>query len=310
VRKPPDVVCVGILVADAIARPVDELPPRGSLGLVEEVTLRAGGCAVNTASALVRLGSSASVHGKVGTDAFGDFLVGVLADRGVDATGVLRDHTVPTSATVALVDSGGERTFLHLPGANGALHLRDLDPAAVFSGRILHLAGSLVMPALDGEPSASLLRDARSRGMTTSLDTVFDPTGGWERVLPCLPWVDVFAPGLAEGRGITGQDDPAAVAAWLLDRGVGAVALKMGDAGCYAAGEGFTGSIPSHPVRAVDGTGSGDAFSAGLLHGTLAGWPWERSARFANAMGALATTAMGAVEGVRGLEETLAFAGL
>jgi sugar/nucleoside kinase (ribokinase family) len=63
-------------------------------------------------------------------------------------------------------------------------------------------------------------------------------------------------------------------------------------------------------VAAVDGTGAGDAFVAGLLYGLLAGWSLERSARFANAVGALSTTAVGAVEGVPGLEEALAVANL
>jgi sugar/nucleoside kinase (ribokinase family) len=62
--------------------------------------------------------------------------------------------------------------------------------------------------------------------------------------------------------------------------------------------------------EALDGTGAGDAFAAGLLYGHLAGWPLERAAALANAAGALAATAVGAVEGVRGLEETLALAGL
>ena len=66
---------------------------------------------------------------------------------------------------------------------------------------------------------------------------------------------------------------------------------------------------PVH-VEAVDGTGAGDAFVAGLLHGVLDEWPLERSARFANAAGALATTAVGAADGVRRLGETLALAGL
>jgi sugar/nucleoside kinase (ribokinase family) len=60
----------------------------------------------------------------------------------------------------------------------------------------------------------------------------------------------------------------------------------------------------------VDGTGSGDAFAAGLLYGKLAGGPFERAARFANAIGALATTAVGATEGVPTLEQALSCAGL
>jgi sugar/nucleoside kinase (ribokinase family) len=82
----------------------------------------------------------------------------------------------------------------------------------------------------------------------------------------------------------------------------------MGADGCYAAGEGFEGFLDPVPVNAVDGTGSGDAFAAGLLYGKLAGWPFERAVRFANAVGALATTAVGATEGVLGVDETLALA--
>jgi sugar/nucleoside kinase (ribokinase family) len=305
-----DVVCLGILVADAIARPVGELPERGSLGLVEEISLHGGGCALNTASALVRLGLSAGAAGKVGDDPLGGFLLALLDERGVGRDGVLTDPAVATSASIVLVDSSGERTFLHLPGASASLRAEELDRSYLFSGRCLHLAGALVMEALDGEPGAGLLAEARSRGLMTSLDTVWDATGRWERVLPALPHVDLFAPSLAEGRAITGEEEPAAIASSLRERGVGAVVLKCGASGCYASGDGVEGALQAFPVTAVDGTGAGDAFVAGLLYGRLAGWSLERSARFANAVGALATMAVGAVEGVRGLEETLAFANL
>ena len=305
-----DVVCLGILVADAIARPVDGLPPRGSLELVDEITLHGGGCALNTASALTRLGLRAAAVGKVGRDPFGDFVLGLLDARGVDRRGVLRDPSVSTSASIVLVDAEGERTFLHLPGANGQIRADELDPDVLYSGRALHVAGALVMPGLDGDPTAALLAEARARGLLTSLDTVWDATGRWERIVPSLPHLDLIAPSLAEGRAISGHEAPADVAAWLREAGVGTVALKMGAEGCYVSGEGFEGRVDAPSVSVVDGTGAGDAFVAGLLYGVLAGWPLERAAALANATGALAGTAVGAVEGVRGLDETLALAGL
>jgi sugar/nucleoside kinase (ribokinase family) len=309
-RSSVDVVCLGILVADAIARPVDALPARGELALVEEIALRAGGCALSTASALARLGLRAAVCGKVGLDPLGDFLVAQLDERGVDRGGVIRDPDLPTSATVVLVSGDGERTFLHLPGANAALRAGELDSELLFAGRALHVGGALVMPALDGEPAAALLGRARARGLLTSLDTAFDATGRWERVRPCLPHLDLACPSLAEARAISGRDDAAAAAAWFRESGVREVAVKLGPDGCYAAGEGFEGHVAAHAVEAVDGTGAGDAFAAGLLAAKLAGWPFERAARFANAVGALSATAVGATEGLRGLEETLVFAGL
>jgi sugar/nucleoside kinase (ribokinase family) len=305
-----DVVCLGILVADVICRPVDELPERGTLGLVGQVELRGGGCALNTASALARLGVRAGVAGKVGTDRFGDFVLDLLDERAVDRRGVVRDVSTPTSATVALVGSDGTRTFLHVPGANGTLRADELDAELLYPGRALHAAGQLVMPELDGEPFARLLAEARGRGLVTSLDTVFDATGRWERVLPSLPHVDLFTPALAEARGITGEDDPERAAARLLEHGVGAVAVTLGPDGCYASGPGFEGHVQAPRVAEVDGTGSGDAFAAGLLYGTLADWGFERSVRFACAAGALATTAVGAYAGLRGPDETLELAGL
>lgn len=301
-----DVVCLGILVADVIARPVDSLPEAGSLGFVEEIALRGGGCALNTSSALVRLGLRAAAVGKVGADPFGDFIVSLLDERGIGRNGVLRDVEAPTSATVVLVSADGERTFLHVPGADAALRADELDPEVLYAGRCLHVAGALVLEALDGEPLAAILAQARRRGLVTSLDTVWDASGRWSRVEPCLEHLDLFVPGLGEARAITGEDDPARAAAWLRARGVGSVALTMGPDGCYAAGAGFEGAIPAPHVRAVDGTGAGDAFAAGLLYGTLAGWELERAARLACAAGALATTAVGAFEGVGSLEETLA----
>jgi sugar/nucleoside kinase (ribokinase family) len=305
-----DVVCLGILVADTVARPVDGLPPPGSLGLVGEISLQAGGCALSTAGALSRLGLRTALCGRVGDDALADFLLGVLDRRGVDRRAVRRDPASATSASVVLVSGAGERTFLHRPGANDALSADDLDPAVLYAGRALHVGGTFLMEALDGTPTARILAEARARGVLTSLDTAFDQTGRWERVVPCLPHLDLMTPSMSEARGISGAHEPARAAAWLRTRGVRQVAIKMGERGCWAAGEGFEGPVPAIPVPVVDGTGSGDAFAAGLLFGTLHGWPFERSVRFANAVGALSVTAVGAVAGLRDVGATLALAGL
>jgi sugar/nucleoside kinase (ribokinase family) len=247
---------------------------------------------------------------KVGADAFGDFLLGLLDEREVDRAGVVIASDAPTSATVVLVDSAGERSFLHVPGANARLRPEEVDPTFVFSGRALHLAGTLVLHELDGEPAAALLAEARARGLVTSADTAFDATGEWERVLPCLPHADLFTPSLPEAQALSGEQEPAGAAAWLRGQGAGTVAITLGNDGSYVSGEGLEGFVEPFNVAAVDGTGSGDAYAAGLLYGVLAGWPIAGSARFANALGALAATRLGATEGIPDLDEALAFASL
>jgi sugar/nucleoside kinase (ribokinase family) len=298
-----DVVCLGIVVADTIARPVDRLPVRGTLGLVEAISLRGGGCALNTATGLARLGRSVVLAGKVGADLYGDLLRELAEERGIDSRGLRQDPAVPTSASVVLVDATGERTFLHAPGASARLSTSDVGDELLVAGRLLHVAGALVMPSLDGAPMAALLERAQQRGVRTSLDTAFDATGGWSRIEPCLPHLDLFTAGLAEAQAIAGHAEPQAIAAWLRERGAAEVAIKLGPDGCYASGDGFEGRVAAFPVQGMDTTGAGDAFLAGLLHGTLAGWPLEDAARFGNAAGALATTEMGATEGLRGLAE-------
>ena len=303
-----DVVCLGIVVADVVVRPIDAQPQSGTLTLADSIVLRAGGCAVSTSSALARLGLRCAVLGKTGVDAFGDFLVRVVAERGVDGSGIVQDPSVPTSASVVLVDSKGERTFLHTVGASGAVRAGELGDAP-FRGRALHVAGALVLEELDGEPTAAILAEARRRGLHTSLDTVFDESGRWSRVLVSLPHCDLVTPGIAEAEGITGESDPAQAARALHDLGAGTAAVTLGAAGCQVCADDFEGLVEAHPVDAVDGTGAGDAFAAGFLYGRLAGWPTERCARFANAAGALATTAVGGFEGVGDLQQTLELAG-
>jgi sugar/nucleoside kinase (ribokinase family) len=219
----------------------------------------------------------------------------------------VRDPTAPTSTTVVLVSSVGEQIFLHVPGANGRLTADELDPNLLFAGRALHIGGALVMDGLDGEPFAEILAEARSCGLATSVDTVWDATGRWERILPLLPHVDLATPNLAEAQAITGETSPERAARRLHELGAGDVVVKLGADGCFVHG---VGRIEPVRVDPVDGTGAGDAFTAGLLYGRLAGWPLDRTARLANAAGAMATTAVGAAEGVRGLDETVAFAGL
>lgn len=106
---------------------------------------------------------------------------------------------------------------------------------------------------------------------------------------------------------LTGKEDPEDIAQVFLDHGVKVVGLKMGERGCYIRTADVQLSIPRYQVQAVDALGAGDAFAAGFLTGVVKGWDLEQTGRFANAVGALCVTALGATTGVRSLEETLEF---
>jgi len=300
----PDVVCLGILVADVIARPVSRFPERGKLELVEQMELHTGGCAVNTAIALAKLGISAGVMGKVGSDGFGDFIISQLQKNGLDTRGIRRDPQNKTSATMVLVQEDGERSFIHYLGANAHLRLDDIDFELLKGARIFHVAGAFLLPALDGSPMAEALKRAREMGLTTSLDTAWDSTGRWLQTLaPCLSHLDIFIPSYEEAREISGRDAPQEIAQHFLEYGIRVVGLKMGEKGSFVASQEDSFHLPAYPVQAVDATGAGDAYAAGFLAGWLRGWDLQRIGRLANAAGACCVTAIGATTGIKSLQE-------
>jgi sugar/nucleoside kinase (ribokinase family) len=307
VKKP--VVCLGILVADVVGRSVKSIPAPGRLVLIDEMGLYTGGCALNTGSALSRLGVPVEIIGPVGTDPFGNFLLDEMGRRKLGLKGVKRIPDVGTSATMVMVEPGGERRFIHYIGANACLTRLDVDLELIRNASILHVAGSLVMPGIDGEPTAEILRFARHAGVITCLDTAWDDTGRWLAVLkPCLSHLDYFIPSLAEAQALTGLDDPLEMAQVFLNYGIGTIGIKMGERGCLVATrQGDVFRLPAFQVNSVDATGAGDAFAAGFIAGVWFGWSIDRSARLANAVGALCVTEMGAMGGIHNLPETLEF---
>ncbi|MCC6442297.1 MAG: sugar kinase [Armatimonadetes bacterium] len=304
----PDVICLGILVADIVGKPVDQWPGRGKLVLVDRIELHSGGCAANTGVSLAKIGIPTGVMGKVGSDGFGDFMVNAFQSVGIDTRGVARDRGAATSSTMVMVHGDGERSFIHYIGANATFTPEDVNLDLIRECRLLHIAGTLLMPKMDGQPVAEILKFAQGLRITTTLDTVMNPKSRWmEDIAPCLPYVDFAVPSIEEAKMCTGREDPRDIAGVFMDCGVRNVALKMGDQGCYIRTPDAELSIPIYRVSAIDALGAGDAFAAGFVTGLIEGWDLERTGRFANAVGALCVTALGATTGVRSLNETLEF---
>ena len=105
-------MCLGIFVADVLAKPIDGMPERGQLELIDRVELHTGGCANNTSIALARLGFHPGVMGKVGQDWFGNFVIENLRKEGIDIRGVQRDTDANTSLTFGMSHHTGTGILL------------------------------------------------------------------------------------------------------------------------------------------------------------------------------------------------------
>ena len=304
-----DVISLGVFVVDVIGRPVDQFPEKGRLTVFDELEMHSGGSANNTAITLAKLDIDVGAMGRIGADEFGDFVLQILDSNRVDTRSMARDAETKTPVTFVAVASDGERSFLHYMGTNRVISEDDVNLDLIRSCKILHVAGCLVMPKLDGEPTARILRHAKEAGVTTSLDTVWDATGNWLKTLaPCLPYVDIFLPSIEEAIQLTGLDSPPEIAKFLMDYGVQTVGLKMGKRGSYVRSRTEEIYVPSYEVDVVDATGAGDAYVAGFLAGIVMGWDLKRTSKLASAAGAACVTAIGTTAGIRNLEETMAIA--
>ncbi|MCX7845334.1 MAG: sugar kinase [Dictyoglomaceae bacterium] len=299
-----DVLCVGIAVADILGKPIEFLPEKGKLILIDEINLNTGGCAVNTGIALAKLGFKVGVIARVGKDGFGDFIISQLKTYGIDTSGIKIDKNLKTSATIVAISKEGERSFWHYLGANSNLGLEDISEDFLRKIKILHIAGTNVLPSLDGRPTGILLEKAKKNGLVTSLDTVWDAKGNWLKNLDsALPYLDYFLPSLEEAKVMSKKENPEDIAKFFLDKGVKVVALKMGERGSYVTNGKEEYYIPIFPVEVKDTTGAGDAYVAGFLAGVLLGWNIKRCGLLGNLIGAFCVKEIGASAGIPPIDE-------
>ena len=305
-----DVACVGILVADVIAKPVDNIPGKGLLGLIDEISLHNGGCAMSASIAMSKIGLKTAVLGKVGNDIFGEYLKNVLIENKVNTDGLAVDFNNQTSASIVLSDNTGERTFLHCIGANGSFGKDDINWEVIKDSKIVFIAGTMLMDTFDGEHCEYVLKHCKETGKTTVLDTAWDSKGRWMDILGrCMPYIDVFLPSFEEAVELSGERDYNKITDVFFDCGVKQTAIKLGREGCYLRenknSEGVL--IPAYSVKAVDTTGAGDSFCAGFITGLVKGMSFIDCGRFANATGAFCVTKTGATSGLKPFEEIMDF---
>lgn len=302
------VLSAGIVVVDHVAAAVPALPRAGELVLTSDCRLHIGGCAANVAIDLGRLGVRSHVVGAVGDDLFGQFARRVLEDNGVDASGLVVCNGLPTSQTLVVNVAHEDRRFIHLIGANGALTASMLPTEWNSTTRVLYLGGLFLLDGLDVGDLSRVFQAARSAGVATVLDVVTPGSRDYASDLKrVLPHTDFFLPNEDEAACMTGRADPVDQARCLVDWGASAVAITRGASGSLFASKGELWQIDAYKIPFVDGTGGGDAFTAGFIAGVLEGRTPLESLRIASAMGASCVRANGATEGVFSKEELLEF---
>ena len=299
------VICIGELLIDFFCTETDVTLAEGV-----HYEKQAGGAPANVCAAIAKLGGKAKFCGKVGNDAFGDFLEQVLTDNGVDTSMLVRGNAPTTLAFVSRT-ADGERDFLFNRGADEMLVVEDIDMEKL-DADIIHFGSAT---ALLSDPFRNtymnMMKMMRSRGSFISFDPNFrmDLWKGRETeyhrlVGECVALAD-FVKMSEEEFAMYGQ--PVTSGKWF--------AVTKGKQGTWISDGVEEALIPSIPVQAVDTTGAGDAFVGALLK-QLSDYPtlnektfqdFKQLTRFSNIVGALVCTKIGAMTALPTTEDVLSY---
>lgn len=289
----PLVLVVGDVIDDVIVRPL--APTAYGTDTPASIEATPGGSGANQAVWLAAGGTRVRFVGRVGAADL-DRQRRALTEAGVEAR-LVADAAAPTGTIVILVAPDGERTMYTDRGANLRLCADDLPDAVLDGVAALHLSGYALFDPEVRAAVLDLVDRARRRGLPVSIDpssTGFLATVGPADFLDWVAGTDVLFPNLDEGRLLSGEDDPAAVAAALLEH-VPLVALTLGADGAIVAARGTAPvEVPAVDVEVVDTTGAGDAFCGAFLGAWLAGADPTGAAERGVAAAAGAVRALGA----------------
>jgi len=288
-----DLISIGNICVDLFIPP-HEPPARGGISLIPSLSVVPGGNSSNTAIAAARLGVRAAVGGVLGDDLFGRHLRDFLAAERVDVSllSLLPGRRSP--ATVVLNDATGERSFVHYPGTDADFAL----PGGVLDAhaRIVHFAAPELLGSFWPAGCVEAARRLRARGQTITLDTFIHPGSdaiAEHRAL--LGIVDLAMPNEEEARLITGQAEVPDMVRCLLDCGLEAAVIKLGERGAVVASGRDCFDVPAERVQVADTCGAGDNFAGGFLAAYLHGLPLVECARLGCAMGTRCVTREGSL---------------
>jgi ribokinase len=246
-----------------------------------------GGKGANQAVMAARLRAEVTMVCKLGRDVFGEGTLENFRAHGVDTTHVTFTEDAFSGVAPIAVDPDGRNAIIIVTGANDLLSLDDLERARPAIAAADVVVCQLELPV---ETTLSALRIAREEGVRT----IFNPAPARDDLPDELFRLsDVICPNEPETELLTGMPAGEGAARELLARGVGAVALTLGDQGCLLVEGDSVTEVPVEPVRAVDTTGAGDAFVGALATFLAAGRSPVDAAERSNAVAALSVQGRG-----------------
>ena len=314
----PKALCIGELLIDFVST-----TPDVTLADAPGFVKAPGGAPANVAVGLAKLGIDAGFIGKVGADAFGDFLRETLAQNCVNTDYLIAGATSRTTLAFVATRSDGMKdiTFYRHPGADIQLSPDELDADYIQSAELFHYGSVSLSHSPSREATLAAIQAAKAGGAMLSYDAnlrlmLWDDADDAKRwIWEVLLYADVVKISEEEWEFIMGDVSFATGAKRILEQGASLVVVTLGEKGCYYTNGSAEGAVDGFAVKAVDTLGAGDAFVAAMLSQlfphenllSLGTSQLEMIMRYANAAGALATQKVGVIPALPTAAEIEAF---
>ena len=272
--------------------------------LVDTANLAIGSSSAIFACGAARLGLKVAFIGVCGDDVFGRFMRDEMSKQSVDMSNIIVRKDGQTGLSIIL-NNQSDRAILTHSGLIAELGASDITDNLLNQSKHLHVASYFLQTKLQPDLPA-LFQRAYSLGLTTSLDTNYDPSEKWIGFDELLSVTNVFLPNEKEALSLSGGANVDEAADSLGSR-VEALAIKLGAEGALGVHKGERVRMASILVNVVDTVGAGDSFDAGFVFGYLNQWSMEKSLRLACVCGALSAQQAGGTNGQPTLEEAMKF---
>ncbi|MCR3759575.1 carbohydrate kinase [Clostridium felsineum] len=310
-----NVLCIGELLIDFICSDIDTTLSKG-----ENFKKKAGGAPANVTAAISKLGGSASFLGKVGADPFGQFLKDTLEEVKVDTSMLIMDRNSNTTLAFVSLQANGERDFVFNRGADALLTYDEINLNKVYSNKIIHFGSATALLGGDmTDTYLKIMKEAKKKGIFISFDPNYRDNLWGSRTeefkdisRECMELADFVKLSDDELKIISGKET--------LEEGIKSlasedmvIAVTLGKEGTLISRGKETEIIESIKVKSIDSTGAGDAFVGAFLYKLSQAIEPKKVLNdfseikkvtcFANKVGAIVCTKLGAISALPNLEE-------
>ena len=288
-----DIIALGELNVDLILNQIEGEPEIGKEKFAKQMTLTLGSSTAIFAANAAALGAKVGFCGMIGNDSFGDLVEQSLQQKGVDTRYLIRQDKYATGATICM-SYDEDRANLTYQGAMDYMSLKDINPEVFQSTKHIHISSIFMQSGVKND-LIKILELCKANGVTTSLDSQWDPTEQWDLDYKAvLPLVTVFMPNETELKFLT-RSAKLDEAIEKIRPYINAAVIKCGSRGSLLMRQGKQDRIQKALLNKniVDCIGAGDSFNSGFITRFAAGDALDICQQYGNMTGAVNTTAAG-----------------